>query len=120
MSGSSWRNGKPYSADEDAIIRGMIAAGKTRNEIAKTLNRSGSSLGSRMTKLGLSESKRPNYVHRRDLGPLRTCELVPPLTLGGGDNRYVTACLDQGGFSSFVRLNDGRVIFGHAGKAWSV
>lgn len=114
----SWRNGKPYTPDEDAIIRGMLAQGKPRNEIAKTLNRSGSSLGSRMTKLGLSEAKRPNYTHRRDLGALRTCELVPALILGAGDDRYVAACLAGGGFSSMTQMSDGRVVFGHAGKAW--
>jgi hypothetical protein len=108
MSGSSWRSGKPYSEDEDAIIRGMFALGKTRNEIAKTLNRSDSSLGSRMTKLGLSSAKRPVYTHRRDLGPLRTCEMTAPLTLGAGDDRYVKACLAQGGFIYRTTLPNGQ------------
>ena len=118
MTASSWRYGKPYTPDEDTIIRGMLAAGKPRNEIAKTLNRSGSSLGSRMTKLGLSEAKRFTYTHRRDLGALRTCELVPALTLGAGDDRYIEACMRQGGFASATQLSDGRMVFGHAGKVW--
>jgi len=106
----SWRKGTPFTPDEDATVRKMLSAGQSRLEIQKALNRTKSSVESRISKLGLSKPLAPVYTHRSDLRPARTCELTPALVLGAGDHRYVRACLAQGGFVYTTQLPDGRYV----------
>lgn len=111
--------GRVWTEEEDAILRGTLAQGGTRASVAKTLNRSVGSVDSRACKLGLAKNPR-NYIgpmFKTSLGALRTAELGKPLDLGEGDYRYIQACLNAGGFASSTRVK-GKIVFGHAGKAW--
>ena len=107
---TAWRTGSRFTPDEDAILKGMLAAGKTRREIQKTLNRSKSSVESRIVKLRPTIAAARPYTYRHNLPPVRTCEAGKPLDLGAGDERYVAACLAQGGFHYTIRLPDGRLV----------
>lgn len=112
----------PWSFDELGILRTRVSKGGTRNaiceDVSKIIGRSPKAVHTKMyvegtrddsaRRLHASVTTSPNYSGG------------PPLDLGAGDDRYVKSCMDLGGLASFVRLNDGRVVFGHAGKAWSV
>lgn len=106
----AWRTGSRFTPDEDAILKGMLKAGKTRREIQKTLNRSKSSVESRIVKLRLQIGPARAYTYRSDLPPVRACEVGKPLDLGEGDARYVRACLAQGGFRYRAILPDGTTV----------
>lgn len=108
-----------FHKDEDKALRKMVADGFTRQEIALALNRKRESVGGRMRKLCMifSRSNSKSWRERRNhdsIGPAGV-----PLDLGPGDERYVNTCLSHGGFASCAQTNDGRFVFGHAGKAWA-
>lgn len=114
----TWTAARPFTAEENATILQMLAAGKSQSAICEALGRGKSSVHSRIEKLRRSGHFNPTYVRREDLEPARTCELKAPLSLGSGDARYIALCLAQGGFASCTQLDTGRFVFGHAGKAW--
>jgi hypothetical protein len=60
----------------------------------------------------------PGLVTRKIVSDGQSRDGCAPFDLGAGDALYIAVCLRMGGFASSVRLNDGRVIFGHRGKAW--
>lgn len=105
----------PWLPRDKLKLEAMRANGHTTSEIARVLNRSQGSILSMATVLALP---RPALRRTSSIAQLRTSELGKPLDLGEGDQRYVDAVLRAGAFASMARLNDGRVIFGHAGKSW--
>lgn len=109
----------PWSSDELGILRTRVSKGGTRNaiceDVSKIIGRSPKAVNTKMYVEGMRDDS-----ERRYHASLVTTNTAggPPLDLGAGDDHYVKACMGLGGFASFVRLNDGRVVFGHAGKAW--
>jgi len=101
----------------DRDLKTLVARDLSDEQIGEVMQRSACAVSTRRRRMRL---QRPSTLGFRPKPIGHSQEhLVKALVLGSGDDRYVTACMDLGGFSSFVRLNDGRVIFGHAGKAWA-
>ena len=111
----------PWSSGEIGILRARVAKGGRRKEIccdvSQAIGRSPKAVHTKMFVEGMrDDSERRLHTSLRGMsGPTAG---GPPLDLGAGDDRYVARLMDLGGFASFVRLNDGRVIFGHNGKTW--
>ena len=111
----------PWSSGEIGILRARVAKGGRRKEIccdvSQAIGRSPKAVHTKMFVEGMrDDSERRLHTSLRGMsGPTAG---GPGLELGKGDQRYVAALMRQGGFASFARLNDGRVIFGHAGQSW--
>ena len=99
---------RTWEPEEDRILRRMKDEGKGRDLIARELNRSPGSVESRMRKLHMVKGKSSSRAwseRNAATGPAGK-----PLDLGQGDDRYVAACLAQGGFYYTTRLPDGRLV----------
>ena len=111
-----------WLSHEDAVLDRRIAKGGTRkqisNDVAKELGRSAKAVENRMYSEGLSANP-ARRVPAGNAPKHREFENAVPLCLGEGDGIYVNTCLSHGGFASCAQTNDGRFVFGHAGKAWA-
>ena len=108
---------RPWSSEELGVLRARVRQGGHRKtvcaDVAKLIGRSEKAVHARMYFEGLV-STGPGLVTQRHVS-----DGCAPFDLGAGDALYIAVCLRMGGFASSVRLNDGRVIFGHRGKAWA-
>ena len=113
--------GSPWSSEELGVLRARVHQGGHRKtvcaDVSKATGRSEKAVHARMYVEGLV-STGPGLVTQRHVSDGQSRDGCAPFDLGAGDALYIAACMDQGGFSSSVCLNDGRVIFGHRGKAW--
>ena len=111
----------PWMPHELGKLRDRVAMGGRRKEIcfdvSKQTGRSPKAVHTKMYVEGLVADNDKNPI-RKIVSDGQSRDGSAPLDLGAGDLRYVSKLMGLGGFASFVRLNDGRVIFGHAGKAW--
>lgn len=111
----------PWMPHEIGTLRARVAKGGRRKEIcqdvSKMIGRSPKAVHTKMFVEGMRDDSE-RRLHSSLRGTNGPTAGGPPLDLGAGDARYVHLCMDLGSFASMTRLNDGRVIFGHAGKAW--
>lgn len=97
---------------EDMLLCKRRWDGDGFSKIALELNRTLGSVESRARKLKLING-RVRYGRAAD----SYIQAGVPLDLGEGDFRYVERLMDLGGFASSTRIA-GKIVFGHAGKAW--
>jgi hypothetical protein len=111
----------PWSSEELGVLRSRVHQGGHRKtvcaDVAKSIGRSEKAVHAKMYVEGLVASG-PGLVTRKIVSDGQSRDGCAPFDLGAGDALYIAVCLRMGGFASSVRLNDGRVIFGHRGKAW--
>ena len=111
----------PWSSEELGVLRARVHQGGHRKtvcaDVAKSIGRSEKAVHAKMYVEGLV-STGPGIVTRKIVMDGQSRDGCGPFDLGAGDALYIAACMEQGGFASSVLLNDGRVIFGHRGKAW--
>lgn len=109
----SWKpDPRAWDWAEDRYLTANHGTGLGWSKMALHLNRTVGSVESRARKLGLVKRKAP---HRENPGSYMPAGV--PLELGEGDQLYIDACMKAGGFASSVR-HAGKIVFGHAGKAW--
>ena len=113
--------GSAWSSEELGVLRARVRQGGHRKtvsaDVAKATGRSEKAVHARMYVEGLVTTG-PGLVARKIVSDGQSRDGCAPFDLGAGDELYVSVCLRMGGFASSVLLNDGRVIFGHRGKAW--
>lgn len=97
---------------EDMRLRKLHSEGNGFSKIALEMNRTIGSVESRARKLKLVKG-RVYYGRSAD----SDIQAGAPLELGEGDYRYVERLMEFGGFASSTRIA-GKIVFGHAGKAW--
>jgi len=110
--------------DREALIRNIYptASALTLEALAKTYGWSLTALRTHAANLGVKRDPEAARACRSKSAYIAQArareyqEAMPGVT-PGSDARYARACLDQGGFASFVQHN-GTTIFGHAGKVW--
>ena len=101
----------PWSSDELGILRTRVSNGGTRNaiceDVSKIIGRSPKAISTKMYVEGMRDDS-----ERRYHASLVTTNTAggPPLDLGAGDDRYVKACLAQGGFIYRTRLPNGQYV----------
>ena len=113
---------RPWSSEELGVLRARVRQGGHRKtvctDVAKSIGRSAKAVHTKMYVEGLVAAG-GGQITRKIVSDGQSRDGCGPFDLGAGDALYIAACMDQGGFASSVRLNDGRVIFGHRGKAWA-
>lgn len=97
---------------EDMQLRKFHADGLGWSKIALNMSRTIGAVESRARKLKLIKARAPYRDRNGSYMPAGVA-----LDLGEGDYRYIAACLEAGGFASSTRIA-GKIVFGHAGKAW--
>jgi hypothetical protein len=112
---------RSWSSEELGVLRSRVHQGGHRKticaDVAKSIGRSENAVSTRMYEDGLVASG-PGLVTRKVISDGQSRDGCAPFDLGAGDELYIAVCLRMGGFASSVRLNDGRLIFGHRGRAW--
>jgi hypothetical protein len=112
---------RSWSSEELGILRARVRQGGHHNavraDVSKATGRSEKAVHSRMYVEGLVASG-PGLVTRKVISDGQSRDGCAPFDLGAGDELYVSVLLRMGGFASSVQLNDGRLIFGHRGRAW--
>ncbi len=106
------RECRAWEPREDMRLRKLHSEGNGFSKIALEMNRTIGSVESRARKLKLVKG-RVYYGRSAD----SDIQAGAPLELGEGDYRYVERLMEFGGFASSTRVG-GKIVFGHAGKAW--
>jgi hypothetical protein len=113
--------GRSWSSEELGVLRARVRQGGHRKtvsaDVARATGRSEKAVHARMYVEGLVASG-PGLVTRKVISDGQSRDGCAPFDLGAGDELYIAVCLRMGGFASSVQLNDGRLIFGHRGRAW--
>lgn len=103
----------PWSSEELGVLRTRVHQGGRRKEIchdvSKSIGRSPKAIHTKMYVEGLC-ALNDHEPTRKIVSDGQSRDGAGPLCLGPGDDRYIAACLAQGGFHYTTRLRDGRLV----------